>query len=52
MLDAGVTTVHDMGRAPLDGAASWSDLLDVYMPAAERGQLPFRVFAFLPLDER
>ncbi|KAK9832465.1 hypothetical protein WJX74_011007 [Apatococcus lobatus] len=52
LLSRGVTTVHDMGRAPLDGPASWSDLRDVYIPAAERGLLPFRVFAFLPLAER
>jgi hypothetical protein len=48
----GVTTVHDMGRTPFsDGAeASWDDLLEVYVPAAERGELPIRIYAFVPLE--
>jgi hypothetical protein len=40
-----------MGRvAFLEGEeAAWEDLQDIYVPAADEGRLPLRVYSFVPL---
>lgn len=50
-LSRGITCVHDMGRiAYMEGEeAAWSDLEEVYAPAADAGALPLRVYAFVAL---
>lgn len=49
-LSRGVTTVMDMGRGPFaDTPSTWRDMDEVYMPAADAGMLPIRVYAFVPL---
>lgn len=50
-LSRGITCVHDMGRiAYMEGEeAAWSDLQEVYSPAADAGRLPLRVYAFVAL---
>jgi predicted amidohydrolase YtcJ len=51
-LSRGVTSVVDMGRALFaDVEASWRDLEQVYSPAADAGQMPIRVRAFVPLAQ-
>ncbi len=43
-------TLHK--RSPFaDQGASWSDLEEVYDPMADAGQLPVRVYAFVPLEQ-
>lgn len=52
-LSRGITSVVDFGRAPFaDQGASWADLEEVYDPMADAGQLPVRVYAFVPLEQR
>jgi hypothetical protein len=29
--------------------AAWEDLEDIYVPAANEGRLPLRIYAFVPL---
>lgn len=43
--------VHDMGRvAFIDGEeAAWDDLENIYAPAADAGELPLRLYSFVPL---
>ncbi|PNH12482.1 putative amidohydrolase ytcJ, partial [Tetrabaena socialis] len=51
-LSRGVTTLLDMGRYPMaDEGSSWRDLeaSEVYMPAADAGDLAARVFTYMPL---
>ena len=48
MYCAGVTTVCDMGSIG-EVEEVWEALEQVYMPAADKGALPIRVFAMLPL---
>jgi hypothetical protein len=45
--------VHDMGRMVRPGgpSASWEDLEEVYLPAANSGGLPLRVYTFMPLED-
>ncbi|KAG2447703.1 hypothetical protein HYH02_007163 [Chlamydomonas schloesseri] len=50
-LSRGVTSVVDMGRYPFsDEGSSWRDLQEVYLPAAESGELPLRLVANVPLS--
>ena len=52
LLARGVTAVGDMGRAPFAHArASWEDLEEAYAPLADAGELPLRVYAFVPLEQ-
>ena len=44
----GITTVCDMGSIG-EAEEVWEGLEQVYMPAADRGELPIRVFAMVPL---
>lgn len=48
MYCAGVTTVCDMGYIG-EVEEVWEALEQVYMPAADKGELPIRVFAMVPL---
>ncbi|EFJ44615.1 hypothetical protein VOLCADRAFT_94988 [Volvox carteri f. nagariensis] len=49
-LSRGVTCVGDMGRYLVgEEGAPWRDLEEVYLPAADAGNLPVRVSAFMPL---
>lgn len=48
MLAAGITTVCDMGTMG-NGTDTWETLERIYMPAADRGKLPLRIFAMVPL---
>ena len=48
MCCAGVTTVCDMGSIG-EAEEVWEALEQVCMPAADKGQLPIRVFAMVPL---
>ncbi len=48
MYCAGVTTVCDMGSIG-EVEEVWEALEQVYMPAADKGELPIRVFAMVPL---
>lgn len=43
--------LHDMGRvAFMEGEeAAWEDLEEIYEPAADAGELPLRLYAFVPL---
>ncbi|KAI8464094.1 MAG: amidohydrolase family-domain-containing protein [Monoraphidium minutum] len=50
-LSRGITSVVDLGRSPFaDQGASWADLEEVYDVLADAGELPLRVYAFVPLD--
>jgi len=43
LLARGVTSVGDMGWATFSGGGgSWEDLEEVYMPAADKGEMPVR----------
>lgn len=44
----GITTVCDMGSIG-EAEEVWEGLEQVYMPAADMGELPIRVFAMVPL---
>lgn len=44
----GITTVCDMGSIG-EAEEVWEGLEQVYMPAADKGELPIRVFAMVPL---
>ena len=48
MYCAGVTTVCDMGSIG-EVEEVWEALQHVYMPAADKGELPITVFAMVPL---
>eukprot|EP00887_Chlorella_sp_A99_P005517 scaffold1.g5517.t1 len=50
-LSRGITLLHDMGRlAFMEGEeAAWEDLEEIYVPAADAGQLPLRLYSFVPL---
>jgi hypothetical protein len=43
--------VHDMGRVAFQEGeeAAWEDLEQVYLPAADAGELPIRLYSFVPL---
>ena len=45
----GVTTVCDMGSIG-DSEEVWEALEQVYMAAADKGELPIRIFAMVPLS--
>ncbi|KAG2492348.1 hypothetical protein HYH03_009296 [Edaphochlamys debaryana] len=52
-LSRGITTMVDLGRYPFSDADSpWRDLMEVYLPAAEAGELQVRIFAYTPLVSR
>ncbi|GIL61849.1 hypothetical protein Vafri_16260, partial [Volvox africanus] len=49
-LSRGVTSLTDMGRYLAgDESGPWLDLEDVYLPAADSGDLSVRIFAMVPL---
>lgn len=48
MCCAGITTVCDMGSIG-EVEEVWEALEQVYMAAADKGELPIRVFAMVPL---
>ncbi|PNH07380.1 hypothetical protein TSOC_006160 [Tetrabaena socialis] len=50
-LSRGVTSLVDMGRFPFaDIDSPWRDLQEVYLPAADSGQLRIRLVAHMPLQ--
>ncbi|GAB4817570.1 hypothetical protein N2152v2_004616 [Parachlorella kessleri] len=50
-LAQGITMVHDMGRLAFQEGeeAAWEDLEGIYLPAADAGDLPLRLYSFVAL---